>query len=112
MNICLKPSELEVLKFYPYPSHVRYDIAEYDELWHENTGDRHVKQLFELVRDMAEIKHNRRFMDNKVAFKFRHIASDTILYVGYKDGIYKVGLNAYNDFNREIDLTTLNVSEE
>lgn len=104
MNIYLQPEDLEVLSFYPYPSCILCDIAEYDEMWNEGTGDKHCKSLFNTICKMAEAKYGCQLMDNKIAFKFRHIPSDTILYIGYKDGIYKVGLKVFNESNFSINL--------
>lgn len=104
------PSDFEITEFFPYPSVILYDIASYDDIWNKGKGDPWVKDFFEHILNMAEMVHNTKFMDNKIAFHIVHKkVPGSSLYVGYINGIYKIGLSARNiDDINPIDLTILN----
>ena len=55
------------------------------ELFGKKGGDRHVKQMFDGILKKAEAMKGKRLMDNKIAFKFLYVPTNTILYIGYKD---------------------------
>ena len=85
--------KFEVLSYHAYPTTVLYELNSYTELFGRATGDKHVQILFENVLKDMDAKHNKYLRDNKVAFKLRHVPTGTILYVGYKDNTYRVGLD-------------------
>lgn len=97
-------SNINIIGFYSYPSTIQYRLSEYNELKEPATGDEKVKRLFELVLKEASNKLNKNLMDNKVAFKIEHIPTNTILYVGYKDNIYALGLNVYKEYGTMIEI--------
>ena len=41
-------------------------------------------------------------MDNKIAFKVLYVPTNTILYIGYKDNTWSVGLSVSQEYNKEI----------
>lgn len=96
MNLIYNLKDVEILEFYPYPSHVSIEIAEYDEFINKR-GDHHVKELFEAILSKANKEYNRNFLDNKIAFKIRHVPTNTTLFVGMKDSVYRVGLKVENE---------------
>lgn len=97
-------NDLNVIEFYPYPSVVLYTLGMYDDIWSPGTGDKKVKILFEKVLEKANKEHSTNFLDNKIAFKFKHIPTKTMLYVGYKDGIYRLGLSVKQEYNKKVIL--------
>lgn len=104
MHISLRPENIKVLAFYPYPTYPRHIVAEYVSLWNDKHGDRHVKDLFERVLAKSEQLNNCRFMDNKIAFKILHVPTNTILYVSYKDDRYVVCLEIEQEYESEIPI--------
>ena len=46
----LQIDELKVTEFYPYPSVVLYTLGMYDEMWSPGSGDKKIKNLFEIGR--------------------------------------------------------------
>lgn len=90
-------SDFNIVEFFPYPSIVLYPISIYDDMWHKGKGDPWVKDFFERILNMAEVMYDQKFMDNKIAFHITHKnVPNSSLYVGYKDGIYRIGLLAKN----------------
>ena len=81
----------DVLEFYPYPSYVQNILTEYNE-W-DRCGEKSVKRFFESVLNTTNIAVGHNLMDNKIAMKIRHRSTGTILYTGYKDNRYIIGLS-------------------
>lgn len=102
MTVYYSDDNFEVIAFYPYPSVVLYRMSEYTELFGKKDGDRHVKQLFDGILKKAEAMKGKHLMDNKIAFKVRYVPTDTILYIGYKDNTWSVGLSVNQEYNKEI----------
>lgn len=100
----LKIEDIDVVELYPYPSVVLYVISKYDDAWSVGNGDEKVKKLFETVLDKANKEHNNNFMDNKIAFKFIHKPTNTTMFIGYKDGIYRLGLGVKQQYDSKIIL--------
>ncbi len=97
MTVYFSTDNFEILKFYSYPCSVVERLAEYTECDLNNPcGDRHVKKFFEDCLKQTEFQTCRKsLMDNKIAMEIRHKASNTILYVGYKDNTYCIGLSMH-----------------
>ena len=91
----------DILEFYPYPSSVQYRIAECNCLFDNFKGDIKVKNIFDNILAKANKMTGRDLMDNKISFKVRHIPTDTILYIGFKDNIYAIGLKVWQEFNEK-----------
>ena len=90
-------SDFNVVEFFPYPSIILYSISSYDVMWNPGKGDPWVKDFFDHIVNMAEVMYDQKFMDNKIAFHIVHKkVPGSSLYVGYKDGIYRIGLLAKN----------------
>ena len=102
MTVYYSDDTFEVLAFYPYPSVVLHRMSEYTELFEQKGGDRHVKQLFDGILKKAETMKGKRLMDNKIAFKVLYVPTNTILYIGYKDNTWSVGLSVNQEYNKEI----------
>lgn len=102
MALYYSDDNFEVLAFYPYPSVVLYSLSAYTEIFGKKNGDRRVKQLFDGILKKAEVMKGKHLMDNKIAFKVRYVTTDTILYIGYKDNTWSVGLSVYQEYNKEI----------
>lgn len=101
-------SDFNIVEFFPYPSVVIYEISSYDDMQHKGKGDPWIKDFFDEVVNMAEMTYERKFMDNKIAFRITHKKlPDSSLYVGYKDGIYRIGLSVKNSNNISINLSEL-----
>lgn len=105
-------TDFDVVAFYSYPCSVVDRITEYEEDgFHGTRGDVNIKKLFHDCLGVAEHKLNKRLMDNKIALKIRHKDYGTEFYIGYKDGIYSLGLamhpfmnSAYTvEFNNDND---------
>ena len=94
------------MRFHSYPSTVQTRLIEYDDF--KKQGDEKIKEIFEELITDAEEKYNRPFNDNKVAFEFN--LHGHIVYLGYKDGIYALGLDLYQIegkvFNFNTETTT------
>ena len=93
----------DVLEFYPYASFIQEQIVVYNEL--EKLGENHVKQLFDDLFEIAKSKNDKVYIDNKIAMKIRGCNTGTILYIGYKDGIYSIGLSMYTESSRKIHIS-------
>lgn len=91
MNIYFDPTDFKVTEFYTYPTTVVYRINEYDEGFHPG-GDEDVRDFFNEMLKIAEHKIGRELRDNKIAMKVVHKPTGTVLYVGYKDWNWSVGL--------------------
>ena len=107
MTLYYSDDNFEVLAFYPYPSVVLHRMSEYTELFGQKCGkcgDRHVKQMFDGILKKAEAMKGKRLMDNKIAFKVLYVPTNTILYIGYKDNTWSVGLSVNQEYNKEITL--------
>ena len=102
MALYYSDDNFEVLAFYPYPSVVLYSLSEYTEIFGKKNGDRHVKQLFDGILKKAEAMKGKRLIDNKIAFKVLYVPTNTILYIGYKDNTWSVGLSVNQEYNKEI----------
>ena len=87
--------QFNILEFYGYPSYQQNIINEWDDFW--KRGDKSVKRFFEEILNRAEKKFGKKIMDNKIVFKLRLENSDSIIYAGYKDGIYKISLSAKSE---------------
>lgn len=87
--------DLKVLEFYSYPTSVCERLVEWDEGFHTGKRglDEDVKEYFEELLKDTEKKLNKSLYDNKIAMKVLHKPSNTILYFGYKDWNWCVGLN-------------------
>jgi hypothetical protein len=96
-------NNFEVLEVYPYPSFVQEKIVVYNE--NENCGEKHVKQLFEDLLTTTSDKIGHHLMDNKIAMKIRGHRTGTILYIGYKDNIYSVGLSLFTETTKKIHIS-------
>lgn len=99
-------SRTKPVRFHSYPSTVQTRLIEYDDF--KKQGDDKIKEIFEELITDAEEKYNRPFSDNKVAFEFN--LHGHIVYLGYKDGIYALGLDLYQIegkvFNFNTETTT------
>ena len=104
MTLYYSDDNFEVLAFYPYPSVVLHRMSEYTELFGQKGGDRHVKQMFDGILKKAEAMKGKRLMDNKITFKVLYVPTNTILYIGYKDNTWSVGLSVNQEYNKEITL--------
>lgn len=104
----LNADHFTVEAYLPYPSVVRDKLNEYDEFIRPS-GDRHVKLFFEQICEKVKNIYCRDYFDNKIAFRVRHNETGTILYVGYKDNTWSIGLTAVNmdDENRVIEFEKL-----
>lgn len=102
MTLYYSDDKFEVLTFYPYLSVVLHRLSEYTELFGKKDGDPHVKQLFDGILKKAEAMTGKHLMDNKIAFKVRYVPTDTILYIGYKENTWSVGLSVHHEYNKEI----------
>ena len=102
MTLYYSDDNFEVLAFYPYQSVVLHRMSEYTELFGQKGGDRHVKQMFDGILKKAEAMKGKRMMDNKIAFKVLYVQTNTILYIGYKDNTWSVGLSVNQEYNKEI----------
>lgn len=87
--------DFKIIEFYPYPSFVQYEITSWNE-W-EKRGDMNAKKLFEVILEKAEELTGYILKDNKIAFKVIHKPTGTTLYIGYKDGIYKIGMGVWSE---------------
>jgi len=94
MTIFFNINNFEILEFYSYPTTIVHRMVEYDEGFHKNSPDNveDVKDFFEDVLKYAENKLGKSLMDNKVAFKILYKPTNTIMYVGYKDWNWTIGL--------------------
>ena len=89
-----------VEKFYSYPTSVVYRIANYNEQdLNKHCGDKNVKKFFDEILKYANEKTGKNLMDNKIAFKIRFKDTDSVLYVGYKDNIWSIGLSLHPYMN-------------
>ena len=104
MTLYYSDDNFEVLAFYTYPSVVLNRMSEYTELFGQKGGVRHVKQMFDGILKKAEAMKGKRLMDNKIAFKVLYVPTNTILYIGYKDNTWSVGLSVNQEYNKEITL--------
>ena len=104
MTLYYSDDKFEVLAFYPYPSVVLYRLSEYTELFGKKNSNRHVKQLFDGILKKAETMKGKHLMDNKIAFKVLYVPTNTIIYIGYKDNTWSVGLSVNQKYNKEITL--------
>ena len=104
MTLYYSDDNFKVLAFYPYPSVVLYRLSEYTELFGKKDRNRHVKQMFDGILKKAEAMKGKRLMDNKIAFKVLYVPTNTILYIGYKDNTWSVGLSVNPEYNKEITL--------
>ena len=97
-------NNFDVIGFYPYPSVIPYRtiLNEYDEFFGAPHGDVNVKFFVEKIRQKVKKEQGRDYWDNKIAFKLRHKETGTIIYAGYKDNRYSIGLVAYNMDNRNL----------
>lgn len=102
MNIPIR--HFEILVHYPYPSFVRDILCDYSEVFGKVEGDKYAKRLYEAVIEKVKGKTGKNLTDNKTGFKLRHIGTGTILYVGYKDNHWKIGLSCENEFGVENEL--------
>lgn len=87
--------KFDVEAYLPYPSVVHNRLNEYDDFYSKR-GDRHVKQFFEQLREKVKNEQGKDYFDNKVAYRIRHKETGTVLWVGYKDNIWSIGLTAMN----------------
>lgn len=85
----------EVEAYLPYPSVVRDRLNEYSTFMDER-GDEYVKLFFEQLREKVKKEQGRDYFDNKVAYRVRHKETGTVLWVGYKDNTWAIGLTAVN----------------
>lgn len=97
INKRIKPT-----KFHGYPSTVQSRLIEYDDFKKE--GDEKIKEIFEELITDCEMKYNRPFSDNKTAFEFE--VHGHTLYLGFKDGIYALGLDLYQIEGKVFDFNT------
>ena len=79
-------------------------VRVYRVVWKKKDSNRHVKQLFDGILKKAETMKGKHLMDNKIAFKVRYVPTNTILYIGYKDNTWSVGLSVNQEYNKEITL--------
>ena len=93
-------NSFDVLEFYPYPSFVQEKIAVYNEI--ENLGEKHIMQLFDDLFEIAKSKNDKVYINNKIVMKIRGRRTGTILYIGYKDGVYSIGLSMYTQSSQKI----------
>lgn len=96
-------NSFDVLEFYPYPSFIQEQIAVYNEI--ENLGEKHVMQLFDDLFEIAKNKNDKIYINNKIVMKIRGRSTGTILYIGYKDGIYSIGLSMYTQSSQKIHIS-------
>lgn len=92
------PDNFKIKAFYKYPTCVVDRIVEYNEFDNKHTaGNKNVKKFFDELMSMAakmSTEYNQHVsMDNKIAFEIEHKDTGTILYAGYKDNIYCIGLS-------------------
>ena len=89
-------SLFKVKKFYPYPAYVQWVVNDYDENTTPCRGDIGVKRMFNALLGDAEEKAGRKLMDNKVAIEIEHEPTGSVMYIGYKDNKYYLGLGVLN----------------
>lgn len=100
-------TDLELLGFYPYTSHVHDVLCEYDDFIHKS-GDKWAKRLYDEIVSYLNDKFGYfKYQDNKSAYKVKHKATGTIFYVGIYDSHYYIGLSCVNEYDRYIDLTEI-----
>lgn len=102
-TIYFNSHEFEIKEFYSYPTAVVDRIAEWDEGFHPG-GEEDVKDLFNVLLENAEIALEKDLHDNKIAMKVIYKPTNTVMYVGYKDWNWSVGLrlNPYMTGNKTV----------
>lgn len=92
--VSLFVTNFSVEAYLPYPTVVYHRLNEYCEF--DDRGCKRVKIFVELLREKVKEEQGKDYFDNKIAYRIRHNESGTILYAGYKDGTWSIGLDAKN----------------
>ena len=94
--ILFTPDDFKPIAFYGYPSYQSYIFSEYNEL--EDKGEKGAKRFFEKVLKDVEHQVGKKLMDNKIVIKLQFNRNpSTIIYCGYKDGYYRLSLEAQSE---------------
>lgn len=93
--------DYNILNFYGYTTFIQNVISEYSE--HDGRGHIQTKWFVKKLIEEGSKKAGLDLSDNKIAFKILHIETGTILYAGFKDGVYRIGLTCRQQFGRNYD---------
>lgn len=101
--------DFKILRYFTYTSIVTNVISEYDS--NKDDGCQIALEMYEEALKQASEQNSRMtFKDNKSAFEI--LVKDRVMYVGFYDGVYKIGLGISGiGGNRVYDFTYKTMSE-
>lgn len=101
----IRLSDIELLECFHDITNIKYPLSFYREEQFlidkpKSYGDRNVRELFDSIYNYAmTLSDGKIYATDNVAIRFLHKPTYTVLCVGYKNGIYRLGLEVENGDN-------------
>lgn len=102
-NINFQPEKAncKLVRFYKYPSWVMKELFVQNHNYKTEHHDA-LKEFGSIIQEEAILQGAG--WDNKVVIEL--LIDDKTIYVGFKDGLIKIGLGVYSETNRAFEFTT------